>query len=90
MELVDLPKANGAATEDEDKMKAAYQDYLQKSCEVGQIDFQLEQLITQKSELEKQLDVTKRKRNKAAQDHRDLQKHNISKLKGAQKEEGQH
>lgn len=68
----------------EDKeLQKLYQDYLQKCCEVGQIEYQLEQLNSQRLEIEKNLDVTQRQRNKAANDHRDLQKVKYSKLKPA-------
>lgn len=86
MEVVETPKTNGAAPEDAELQKL-YQEYLQKCCEVGQIQYQLDQLDGQKREIEKQLEVTQRARNKAANSHRDLQKAKFSKLKAVPNEE---
>lgn len=68
---------------EDDKLKQLYQDYLQKCCEVGQIEYQLDQLESQRKEIEKNLDITQRQRNKAALDHKELQKKALSKLKPA-------
>src|SRR5579871_358187 len=66
----------------EDKeLKEIYQEYLQKCCEVGQITYNLDQLHSQRLELEKTLDVTQRAVKNAAQKHRDLQKSKLAKLK---------
>lgn len=77
-------QANGASLEDDKKMKEAYQGFLQKSCEIGQIIFNIKQIETQKTEMEKQLDKATREQNKAASDHRELQKLSLSKLKTAE------
>lgn len=66
------------------KLTEVYQEYLQKCCEVGQIEYQLDQLDSQRKEMEKNLDTTQRQRNKAAQTHRDLQKAKFSKIKPAE------
>ena len=58
-----------------------WQEYLQKCCEVGQIRFQLEQLESQRLQIEKQLDVTEQQVRKVATKHRELQKANMEKLK---------
>lgn len=92
MEVLPDLKANGISTEDDKELQKQYQDYLQKCCEVGQIEYQLEQLDGQRADIEKQLDVTRRSRNKSANAHRELQKNKLSKIKTAeaQKQEGQH
>lgn len=71
---------NGVAPSDP-KLQALYQEYLQKSCEVGQIEYQLDQLDQQRLQLEKQRDVSRRGRNKAANEHRELQKDRMKGLK---------
>lgn len=44
-----------------------WQEYLQRCCEVGQIRHQLDQLDTQKREIEKNLEITERKVKSTAQ-----------------------
>ncbi len=66
--------------EDQD-LKKLYQEYLQKCCEVGQIQHQLHMLEGQKVEIEKNLEVTERSVRKIAKEHRDLQQAKFSKLK---------
>lgn len=63
------------------KLKELWQAYLQKSCEVGQLDHALEQLNSQKLEIEKTLEVTKRERNKASREHKELQQAKYAKIK---------
>lgn len=66
----------------EDKeLQSLYQEYLQKCCEVGQLRYNLDQLDSQKREMEKNLEVTERAVKGAAQKHRELQKQHFSKLK---------
>ncbi len=69
-----------SAPEDEELTKI-YQEYLQKCCEVGQIRFNLDQLDSQKREMEKNLEVTERAVKSAASRHRELQQKKFSKLK---------
>jgi septal ring factor EnvC (AmiA/AmiB activator) len=57
-----------------DEAQKLWQDYLQRCCEVGQIRHQLDQLDSQRKEIEKNLDITERKVRSTAQQHRDLQK----------------
>ena len=64
-----------------------YQEYLQRCCEVGQIRHQLDQLDSQKREIEKNLEVTERKVKSVAQQHRDLQKTLASKVQMPKPEE---
>lgn len=61
-------------TEQSDEINTLWQEYLQKACEVGQLDKHLEDLDSRKKELEKQLEVTKRARNSAAHKHDQLMK----------------
>lgn len=63
------------------KLKELYQLYLQKCCEVGQIEHQLEMLDSQRLEIEKNLDTTKRAARNAAKEHRELNQAKFSKLK---------
>jgi uncharacterized membrane-anchored protein YhcB (DUF1043 family) len=64
-----------------------YQEYLQKCCEVGQIRHQLDQLDSQKREIEKTLEVTERKVSSVAQQHRDIQKALAAKVQMPKPEE---
>lgn len=59
-------------TQEKTPQAELWQEFLQKSCEVGQIDKHLEDLDSRKRELEKKLDVTKRQRNEAARKHDEL------------------
>lgn len=83
MKLEDLKEPEKTAPEmpEDAKLKELYQLYLQKCCEAGQIRYNLKQLNSQQLEMEKNLEVTERAVSKAAQDHRELQKSKISKLK---------
>jgi hypothetical protein len=83
MEMVDHPSKFKPAPEDP-KLIEVWQEYLQKCCEIGQIEYQLEQLDTQKKQIEKNLEVTQRQRNNAANKHRDLLASKNSKLKIAE------
>jgi len=47
-----------------------WQEYLQKCCEVGQLLHTLDQIDGQKSQFEKQLEVTQRAVKSAAEKHR--------------------
>lgn len=60
-------------TTEKTELEKLWQDYLQKCCEVGQIEFQLHQLDSQKTQIEKNLEETKRKVRSVAQKHRELQ-----------------
>lgn len=65
------------------RIKEVWQDYLQKCCEVGQIDFQLAQIDSQKRQMEKNLDVAKRMARNAAKKHREIQQEILSEAKPA-------
>jgi uncharacterized membrane-anchored protein YhcB (DUF1043 family) len=67
-------EAKSESKEEFTEAQKLWQDYLQKCCEVGQIRHQLDQLDSQRKEIEKNLDVTERKVKSVAQQHRDLQK----------------
>ena len=58
---------------DDPELKELYQSYLQKCCEVGQIEFQLSQLESQKRQMEKTLEVTQRAVRSVA--HKHAEKH---------------
>lgn len=83
MKLEDLKDAEKTVPEmpEDAKLKELYQLYLQKCCEVGQLRYNLDQLNSQRLEMEKTLEVTERETRKAAQDHRELQKAKFKKLK---------
>lgn len=51
-----------------------WQEYLQRCCEVGQLRHQLDQLDSQKREIEKNLDVTEQAVKKAAHKHLEIRK----------------
>lgn len=66
-----------AKTESKGEMEEAkklWQEYLQKCCEDGQLTHQLEQLDSQRKEIEKNQDITRRLARSIAKKHRDLQK----------------
>ena len=73
--------------EEFDESKKLWQDYLQRCCEVGQIRHQLDQLDSQRKEIEKNLEVTERKVKSTAQQHRDLQKALAAKVQMPKPEE---
>lgn len=50
-----------------------WQEYLQKCCEVGQLDHALAQLDGQKRDIEKNLEVTKQKVKGLAHKHKECQ-----------------
>jgi hypothetical protein len=50
-----------------------WQEYLQKCCEVGQLFHAVDQLESQKAQIEKNLEVTQRAVKSLAQKHRDNQ-----------------
>jgi len=50
-----------------------WQEYLQKCCEVGQLDHALAQLASQQADIEKNLDVTKRAVKSLAHKHKEHQ-----------------
>ena len=64
-----------------------WQEYLQKCCEVGQLRHQLDQLSSQKLEIEKNLDVTERKVRSTAQKHNDIKKELAAKVQMPKPEE---
>lgn len=80
MELAPDLQATPAVPEDAELTKL-YQEYLQKSCEVGQIDGHIDDCSAQLKELEKKLDTTKKQRDKAKRDHQALQQKKFQKLK---------
>lgn len=49
-----------------------WQEYLQKCCEVGQLDHALETLESQKREVEKKVELAKREVKSAAHKHREF------------------
>jgi SMC interacting uncharacterized protein involved in chromosome segregation len=57
-----------------DEGQKIWQDYLQKCCEVGQLDHALAQLDSQKRDIEKNLEVTKQKVKGLAYKHKEYQK----------------
>lgn len=69
-----MEEANTESKEEFSEAQKLWQEYLQKCCEVGQLNHQLEQLESQKAEIEKNADVTKRLVRSIAQRHRDVQK----------------
>lgn len=81
MELAESNPQKPALTPEDKKLDELYQLYLQKCCEIGQIEYQLEQLDNQRKDIEKSLDTTRKARNKASNDHRELQKTKFAKLK---------
>lgn len=50
-----------------------WQEYLQKCCEVGQLDHSLDQLESQRLQIEKMLDVTKRAAKSVSEKHKEWQ-----------------
>jgi len=56
-----------------DESQKLWQEYLQKCCEVGQLLHALDQLDSQKSELEKQVELAQRAAKSTANKHRQLQ-----------------
>lgn len=68
-------------TPDDIELQKIYQEFLQKCCEVGQIRYNLDQLNSQRLELEKTLELAERAAKSAANKHRELQKVKFSKLK---------
>jgi septal ring factor EnvC (AmiA/AmiB activator) len=56
-----------------DEAQKLWQEYLQKCCEVGQLDHALTQLAGQQADIEKNLDVTKRAVKTLAHKHREHQ-----------------
>lgn len=68
-------------TAPEDKeLNEMYQTYMQKCCEVGQIEYNLRQLDGQRRDLEKQLEVTQKAVDSASAKHRELQKQKYAKM----------
>lgn len=70
-----------------DEAQKLYQEYLQRCCEVGQLRHQLDQLDSQKKEIEKNLDITERKVRSISQQHRDVQKVLATKVQMPKQEE---
>jgi len=63
-----------------DKAQEAWQNYLQKCCELGQLDHALTQIESQRLEIEKKLDITKRQIKAAAQTHNEIKQSLASKV----------
>lgn len=74
-------EAQAPVVPEDKELHSLYQEYLQKCCEVGQLRYNLDQLDSQKREMEKNLEVTERGVRNSAQKHRELQKQHFSKLK---------
>lgn len=75
------------SSEQMDKTKVVWQEYLQKCCEYGQIQHALDQLESQRKEMEKKLDMTLSQAKKAAIQHRELQKAMADKIQLPKAEE---
>lgn len=72
-----------AAPEDEE-LKKYYDEYLQKCCEVGQYIHNIDQLDSQKREMEKNLEVSQRSAKSAAHKHKEAQQKKYEKMKVAE------
>jgi len=58
-------------TVEQTEAQKIWQEYLQKCCEVGQLDHALSQLESQKLQIEKNLEVTKRAVKSLANKHKE-------------------
>lgn len=63
-----------------DPATETWQVYLQKCCEVGQLDHALDQLDRQRAEIEKKIDITKRQAKDAALKHNEIKKELAAKV----------
>jgi uncharacterized membrane-anchored protein YhcB (DUF1043 family) len=63
-----------------DQLHTLWQEYLQKCCEDGQLNHQLEQLESQRKEIQKNQEVTRRMVKSLASKHRELKKSLASKV----------
>lgn len=70
-----------------DKAQEVWQIYLQKCCEVGQLDHALDSLDSQRAEIEKKIDITKRQAKDAALKHNEIKKELASKVQMPKPEE---
>ena len=68
-EVTPIPESTSEVTE----AQKIWQEYLQKCCEVGQLDHALAQLDGQKRDIEKNLEVTKQKVKGLAHKHKEHQ-----------------
>lgn len=78
-----MSELNGSAlpkTPEDVELDKVYQEFLQKCCEAGQLRYQITQIDGQKSDMEKQLEVTERSVKSSASKHRELQKAKFQKL----------
>ena len=65
----------------EDNLKQIWQDFLQKCCEVGQLDKHIHDAENAVTDLQKKLEITKRQRNQLANKYNDVMKANAAKEK---------
>jgi hypothetical protein len=71
-QVTPVPMPNGTAVEANEGQKL-WQEYLQKCCEVGQLDHALAQIESQKLQIEKNLEVTQRQVKSLAEKHKEYQ-----------------
>ncbi len=76
-------------TDQFDKQKEVWQMYLQKCCEFGQLQHALDQLDSQRKEIEKKIEITFKDAKKQALLHRDIQKAMAEKVQLPKPEETQ-
>lgn len=69
---------NGVEASTEQKI---FQEYLQKCCEAGQIQDQLDQLDSQRREMEKKLEITQKEVKSVRNKHKEAQMEKYSKMK---------
>lgn len=72
-----------STTEAEKELNVLWQEYLQKCCEVGQLEHTLEQIESQKTDFEQKLCVTKRAVKSAAAKHKLLKETHLAAIKPA-------
>lgn len=87
METPETRDVTPAPIQEPDELASAWQEYLQKCCEVGQITYQLDQINGQTRQMEKNLEVTQAAVKKAAAKHRELQSKSLEKLKPVENKE---
>lgn len=79
--MTETGQTNGETPIETSELNKLWQTYLQKCCEVGQLEHSLEQLEGQKREIEKRLEVTKRQVKSTAHKHKELHQVQLSKTK---------
>lgn len=70
-----------------DKATETWQEYLQKCCEYGQLQHALDQLNSQKLEIEKKVEITMRQAKASAQKHNQIKQELASKVQLPKPEE---